>query len=414
MLQVSEAREKLLKHFSPGDVELVPITEAAGRVLADTVSAQLDSPIFSHSAMDGIAIIASDLDGFSEGNPTILSVIGEVAAGNRDTMEILPGQAALIMTGAPLPKGADTVIRVEDTNLNFSSGTIPGQVTIKIPAEKGSNIRRQGENYLAGDKILESGQTLLPQDVGMLAGLGKARIPVFKRPKVGIFSSGDEVVEPGTKLLPGQIWNSNSHMLAALVESCGGEVVRLGIIPDRIPEILAALNELVSKDVDLILTSGGVSMGTHDYIRKVLDEHGKLNFWKINMRPGKPLAFGRFAGIPFIGLPGNPVSSFVGALMFVCPALAKLSGSTRAVEPILSTATLEEDISSDGRESYFPGLLTFAAGKPRVRVVGNQSSGNLYALVQANCLIKIAPGVQSLRQESIVEIWKFNRGDSTL
>jgi molybdopterin molybdotransferase len=414
MLQVSEAREKLLQHFSPGEVEIVPFTEAAGRVLAESIIAELDSPSFSHSAMDGVAIFAGDLDGPSEKEPTVLSVIGEVAAGDGGALEIQPGQAALIMTGAPLPVGADTVIRVEDTDLDFSSGRLPERVTIYVPAEKGSNIRRRAENYRAGTEILEIGRSLLAQDIGMLAGLGKAQIAVFKRPKVGIFASGDEVVEPGTRLKPGQIWNSNSHMLAALVESCGGEVERLGIIPDRIPEILSALNELISIGADLILTSGGVSMGVHDYIRKVMEEQGQLNFWKINMRPGKPLAFGHFGGVPFIGLPGNPVSSFVGALMFVRPALFKMSGSNLQVEPSFSQAILGDDLMSDGRESYLPGLVKFKAGQERVRAVGNQSSGNLFALVQANCLIKIAPGVQSLRQESIVEIWKFNRGGSTL
>jgi molybdopterin molybdotransferase len=387
---------------------MIGINEASGRVLAQDIAADLDSPAFSHSAMDGIAVRASDLEEAPDGGPISLQITGEIAAGARNQLELKSGQAALIMTGAPLPVGADTVVRVEDTDLDFSKEEIPDRVTVLVPAEKGANIRAQGENYSGGTKILEAGRRLRAQDIGMLAALGKAEVSVYQRPRVGIFASGDEVVEPGKRLEPGQIWNSNSHMLAALVDGCGGKALSLGIIQDEIPAILSALEHLADAPVDLILTSGGVSMGTHDYIRRVLEKHGQLNFWKINMRPGKPLAFGHFQKIPFIGLPGNPVSSFVGARMFVCPALAKLSGQTSHLEPVLLPAVLKTDIYSDGRESYFPARAELVSGETRVSPIGNQSSGNLFALVQANCLIKVAPGVQSLRKDSIVEIWRFN------
>ena len=254
--------------------------------------------------------------------------------------------------------------------------------------------------------MLPAGHEILPQDVGLFAMLGKPAVEVFRKPLVGLFASGDELVEPGNPRGLGQIWNSNSHMLSALIREFGGEVVDLGIIPDAESAIHSALKKLHAVPVDLILTSGGVSMGLYDYVRRVLEAQGKLDFWKVNMRPGKPLAFGHFEKTPFIGLPGNPVSSFVGARVFVYPAISRMLGKDD-VDQYLANAILEEGVQSDGRESYLPGIYTETKNSPRVRLIGNQSSGNLFALVQANCLIKIAPGVQSLKQDSIVEIWRF-------
>jgi molybdopterin molybdotransferase len=405
MLQVTQARERLLKHFHPGQTETVTLIDAAGRVLADTVSAENDSPPFSHSSMDGVAVRFDDLQR-GAGLPISLRVIGKIAAGENSTLRLNPGESALIMTGAQLPAGADTVIRVEDTNLDFSAENKPGEVEIRTEVSRGENIRVQGENYQVGKVVFSPGHKVRPQDVGMMAMLGKSVIPVYKRPVVGIFATGDELVEPGNPLQTGQIWNSNSSMIGALVEDCGGTVVDLGIVRDTLDGVHSAFDTLIARSVDLILTSGGVSMGMHDYIRRIIEKYGEINFWKVNMRPGKPLAFGHYRDVPFIGLPGNPVSSFMGAQIFVCPAIHKMSGRSWS-EPMLFKARLDTSITSDGRESYIPGWHQLDGEGMVVAPVGNQSSGNLFALVQGNCLIKIAPGVQSLKQDSIVEIWKF-------
>jgi molybdopterin molybdotransferase len=406
MLQVSEARERLLEHFRRGKNEKVNITEAAGRVLAESVIADYDSPTFTNSAMDGVAVRHDDLTGASQRSPVTLEVVGEIPAGGAENIVVHPGQVAMIMTGAPLPEGADAVVRVEDTDLDYTSEFFTGSVDIYYAAAKGENIRFQGENYAAGSMVLAEGHEILPQDVGMFAMLGKPEVLVYKKPLVGMFASGDELVEPWDPLGEGQIWNSNSHMLAAMIRKFGGEVVDLGIIPDTEAAIHAALKKLDSVPVDLILTSGGVSMGLYDYVRRVLETYGRLSFWKVNMRPGKPLAFGHYRETPFIGLPGNPVSSFVGAWVFVFPAISKMLGKS-VVEKSFSHAILEENLQLDGRESYLPGRFTKEGKTQLVRTVGNQSSGNLFALVQANCLIKITPGVQSLKQDSVVEIWRF-------
>lgn len=406
MLLVDEARKRLLDNFSVIGTEKVDFRDAVGRVLAESAVANNDSPAFTHSAMDGIAVIARDLRGAGEGKPVRLNLIGKITAGESLNTEIESGQAALIMTGAPLPDGADAVVRVEDTDLDYTSQDFPESVAVFRRVDSGDNIRQRAENYSSGQTIMNAGRTLLPQDIGMFAMLGISNISVFKQPHVGIFASGDELVEPGTPLDSGQIWNSNSHMLSALVKLFGAKVTDLGIIPDTESAILDAFNTLHDLKVDLILTSGGVSMGMHDFVRIVIQRRGQLDFWKVNMRPGKPLAFGHFRGTAFIGLPGNPVSSFVGGMIFVGPAISKMLG--KPDEPKrTSQAVLGEDLVLDGRESYLPGTLSLEQDTLKVVTIGNQSSGNLFALVQANCLIKVPPGVQSLRQDSIVQVWYF-------
>lgn len=406
MLNVSEARKRLLTHFNQCKTEAIPFHEALGRVLARDVVAEYDSPQFSHSAMDGIAILHGDLVEVESNQPATLEIVGNIAAGDISDARLESGQAMLIMTGAAVPEGADAVVRVEDTNLDFNSEDVPNRVTVYKQVPAGENIRVQGENYPLGSTILNAGGILRPQDIGMLAMLGQAEITVYKKPRVGVFSSGDELVEPGKALADGQIWNSNSYMLTTLVERCGGVAVNLGIIQDSEESILAAFNKMVDLDVDLILTSGGVSMGIYDYVRRVLEKHGELAFWKVNMRPGKPLAFGKFRGVPFVGLPGNPVSSYVGYRIFVCPAISKMAGIPGRPNAYIE-AVLEDPVRSDGRESYLPGWYSKEGGTFRARLVGNQSSGNLYALVQANCLIIVPASVQSLKQDSIVHIWSF-------
>ncbi|MEN8240306.1 MAG: gephyrin-like molybdotransferase Glp [Chloroflexota bacterium] len=405
MLQVNEARERLLSYFSPVQSEMIKFSDALGRVLSADIYAEQDSPGFSHSAMDGIAVRSADISTAGKGKPVPLKIVGKIAAGDHPGNRVGSGEGVLIMTGAMVPPGADAVVRVEDTDLDFSKEALPSEAQVVHPVSPGENIRIQGENYNKGSLILNAGEALLPQDVGMLAMLGKETVSVYRQPRVGIFSSGDELIEPGNPLSEGQIWNSNSHMLSALVKSCGSQVVDLGIVADTELDILSAFEQLIEAKVDLIITSGGVSMGVHDYVRKVIEKHGKLDFWKVNMRPGKPLAFGKYKGTQFVGLPGNPVSSFVAYTIFVCPAIMRLAGKREENERI-EKAVIETDFFSDGRESYLPGTWKVKGKQLRVTLTGNQSSGNLYALVQSNCLIKIPAGVQLLRRDSIVDIRK--------
>jgi len=254
---------------------------------------------------------------------------------------------------------------------------------------------------------LEKGRKLLPQDVGILASIGLARIPVFRRPRVALFSSGDELVPPGEPLGPGQIYDSNGFVLAAMLERAGAEILRLPTAPDDPEQIENTLNRAVSEKVDLIVTSAGVSVGAFDFVRQVIEAHGQLDFWRVNMRPGKPLAFGSFSGVPLIGLPGNPVSAFVGCRVFVVPVIDRLSGRERGFSH-RRKAVLGEPIESDGRESYLRATVQYPDGKPTAILTGHQGSGNLYSLVQANALLIVPSGVKSLPSGAEVEIWFFD------
>lgn len=405
LLSVSEAREKLLRTFAPLPSETIPLTQAAGRVLAEAILAPSDLPPFSNSSMDGFAVRAADLTAADAEHPARLRVVADIPAGKLSSNPLRPGQAARIMTGAPLPPRADTVVPVEDTDFNQrdAGSPPPAEVAIFRAVSLGAYVRPRGEDLHAGEMVMSAGTVVRPKEVGMLAMLGHAEVRVTRRPRVAVLSSGDELLPVGAPPEPGKIYESNAHTLSALIEETGATPLNLGISPDRPEAVQERLDYAVSQGADVILTSAGVSVGAYDFVRHVVEMHGRLAFWRVNMRPGKPLAFGAYRGLPFIGLPGNPVSTYVGFEVFVRPALCQLLGKPWKRETL--RARLDEPMESDGRESYLRGIMTVREGVYSVRLTGHQGSGNHYSLVQANAFIIIPPGVKSLPLGSEVDIW---------
>lgn len=394
MLSVTEARERILSHFQTTAEEKIRLIECASRVLAADIIAAHDLPPFDNSSMDGFAIRADD-----SANATVprvtLNVVTDIPAGSTPTVTLARGQAARIMTGAQLPKGADAVIPVEDTDFHSrDAGTAaPQTVSFTRKVQVGENVRPRGMDLRAGDLILNKGHRLKPQDLGMLAMLGVTQVQVHRKPRVALFSSGDELLEVDVPLTESKIYDSNSHTLAALIEGGGAEVMRLGIAQDTHESVESLLQKAVSEGVDLIVSSAGVSVGAFDFVKGVVESNGRLDFWRVNMRPGKPLAFGEYGGIPFIGLPGNPVSAFVGFEVFVRPALERMGGQMDGTR-LTVRVRCGEQIESDGRESYLRAKIRIENGIHMADLTGHQGSGNLLSLVQANALLIIPAGVK--------------------
>lgn len=402
MLSVHEARERILAQFSPLDTTRCPLELAASRVLAETIRAESDLPAFDNSSVDGFAVRAMDVAEV----PVILPVVADVPAGKAPNFRLQAGQAARIMTGAMLPAGADAVVMVEDTDFGHraAGASAPQQVCIQKTVRPGENLRKRGADLRAGQEILPKGQVLRPQDIGMLAMLGAATVPVYRKPKVAIVSSGDELLPVDAPPEDGKIHDTNTYTLAAMAAQTGCEVLRLGVAADRREAIQAILDQAVEAGVDVIVSSAGVSVGAFDFVKEVVESAGTLDFWKVNMRPGKPLAFGSYRGIPFFGLPGNPVSSFVGFLVFARPALRRLGGLEAARQDTVRVV-LAEAVESDGRESYLRAVVTRENGISTARLTGHQGSGNLFSLVQANALLIIPSGVKSCPPGTEVEAW---------
>lgn len=407
MISVSQARIQILDSLSLLPIETIKLENSRNRVLAEPIIADQDSPSFDNSSMDGIALVAADIASAHPDHPVQLELIGSIPAGLVAGEKISKGKAIQIMTGAPIPDGADTVVQVEHTDLDFSKPVNQDTVLVRLSSQKGTNIRRQGEFYKKGDALLSPGHKMRAQDTAVVAMTGKPTVKVRSQPKVGLLTTGDELVPPGKELLPGKIRDTNSYMLASLLEDSGADVIRTGIIPDTEEAVLGALQFLVQSGVHLILTSGGVSMGAYDIVRRVLEAKGTLKLWRVNMRPGKPLAFGEFQNVPFIGLPGNPVSAFVGFNIFVRPALMKMSGEDFIIYP-LQKAKLKHSVESDGRESYIPANLSQADDEWVVEPAVNQSSGNLFALIPGNSLIIVPNSVKFLSKGELVSVLKLD------
>ncbi len=403
LLPAAAALERILRAFLPLDTETIPLTDALRRVLAADIHAPHALPPFAAASMDGFAVRLQDLHPI----PARLRVIGEASAGKPPSQTVGPQEAIRIATGATLPPGADTVVPVEHTDhLARSENRPPFVHILRAPTQIGANIRPAGSDIASGQQIFSAGQVLRPQDVGMLALLGLGQVAVRRQPRVALLSSGDELLHPGAPLQPGKIYDANTFSLSSLLTSLGAQVLPLGIARDDPQAIRHRLQMAANQQADLIISSAGVSMGHRDYIKDVLAAEGQLDLWRINMRPGKPLTFGHYQNIPFIGLPGNPVSAFVGCLVFVRPALRKMLGlppnARRTVQ-----ATLEESVHSDGRETYLRGVLRWQNGQAFARLTGQQSSGHLYSLVQANALLILPAGVKSLPEKAPITAWLF-------
>ncbi|MFZ5855243.1 MAG: gephyrin-like molybdotransferase Glp [Chloroflexota bacterium] len=399
MLSVLEAQERILQKIHAVGQTKFPLEHAARRVLAEDIVAAADLPNFDNSAMDGFALRSQD----TSASRVTLRVVADLAAGAAPTGSLAAGEAARIMTGAPLPPGADAVIPVEETDFSERGAGVPAPETVTITqkVDTGENIRPRGTDVRAGQAVLAAPHRLRAQDLGMLAMLGIANVPVYNIPRIALLSSGDELIPVDAPLTEGKIHDSNSYALAAQIEEAGAEAVRLGVARDERAAVESLLDRAADMAVDMIVTSAGVSVGAFDFVKEVVEAKGSLNFWRVNMRPGKPLAFGEYRGIPFVGLPGNPVSAFVTFEVFVRPALEKLSG----LEPRprrRTTVRLAEAIESDGRESYLRAVVD---EQGVARLTGHQGSGNLFSLVQANALLIIPAGVKSRPASSEVEAW---------
>ena len=409
LISVLEAQSRIISSIDIGPWEEVAIEQSFHRILAQELFADMDIPAADLSGMDGYVVRNDDILAAASNKPVTLDVIAEIPAGKFPDIILQPGQSARIMTGAALPEGGDTVIPFEDISNpdQFNHPLNREKIEITSPLPGGSNVRPRGEDVRNGSLILPKYHKLEPQDIGMLAMTGSSRIKVMSKPCVGIFSTGDELILPGQPHTPGKIYESNSYMLAALVEKFGGHPVLVGKAADN-PEIIeSALNDLVVRNVNFILTSGGVSVGTHDYVREVIVKTGIIEFWKVNIRPGKPLVFGEYHGIPYFGLPGNPVSSFVSFLVFVLPAIRKFLGMP-PLERNCVKAVLEHPVQSDGRESYLRAELSQRNGIYYADLSNHQGSGNLYSLVQADALLIIPSGVKSHPAGTEVDSWLIN------
>ena len=402
LLSVREAQERILQKIRPVGQTHVPLDQAARRVLAQNIRADTDLPLFDNSSMDGFAVRAVD----TSASRVTLRVVADIAAGASLTSgysRLAPGEAARIMTGAPLPAGADAVIPVEETDFTERGSGVPApaQVTISRKVDAGENVRPRGSDVRAGQPVLAAHQRLRPQELGLLATLGAATVPVYEIPRVALLSSGNELLPVEAPLTEGKIHDSNSYAIAAQIEEAGARVLRLGVAADERAAVESLLERAVEAAADLIVTSAGVSVGAFDFVKEVVESKGNLDFWRVNMRPGKPLAFGEYRGIPFIGLPGNPVSAFVTFEVFARPAIEKLSG----LEPRprrRTTVRLAEAVESDGRESYLRAVVREDGS---ARLTGHQGSGNLLSLVQANALLIIPAGVKSRPAGQEVEAW---------
>lgn len=387
-LSAAEAAVRILADVRRQPALRVPLDDALDSVLAEPVVSPLDIPAWTNSAMDGYAARGEDVRGASADRPVRLRVIEQIPAGAFPTRPLAAGECARIFTGAPLPEGADTVIRQEDTDLGAET------VTIVRDRDVGVNIRRVGEDVRRGTTVLAPGAALGPAHLGVLASLAVANPLVCRRPRVAILGSGDEIVDvdqPEEILSGRKTASSNSHTLVALVRRAGGEPVNLGIARDT----PASLREHLSRalDCDLLVTSAGISVGEHDYVRSVLEELGaEQRFWKLRMRPGAPVGFGLLGGIPWIGLPGNPVSTMVTFELFVRPAVRKMSGHllpfrraipVRAAEPISLKPKLQH---------FLRGIVTEGPAGPEARLTGPQGSGILTSMILANALLVIPEG----------------------
>ncbi len=406
LISVDEARQRILDSLPPVNTLDLPLRTCMGRVLAGDIRAGVELPSFDNSGMDGFAVRAADTLGASPASPRTLRVVADIPAGTMPQQPIGPGEAARIMTGAPIPPGADAVVPVEDTDFNYrlAGEPAPQNVNVFQPVKPGRNIRLRGSDVALGQVVMQSGQRLRAQDLGLLSMLGFASVPVYRQPRMALFSGGDELILVDEPLVPGKVRDANAYTLTALAQSAGAEVIFLGIAADARESVQNVLERAVEQQVDLIVSSAGVSVGAFDFVKEVVESRGHLNFWKVNMRPGKPLTFGAYRDIPFFGLPGNPVSAFIGFEVFVRPAIERLSGCRCGARPI-QKVLLDEAIESDGRESYLRAVVSDVNGQLRARLTGHQGSGNLLSLVQANALLIIPSGVKSLPPGASVDAW---------
>jgi molybdopterin molybdotransferase len=404
-ISVSEALQTILSYFAPLEPAALPIEQALGLVLAEAISSDIDLPPFDNSSMDGYAVRAEDVLNATEDNPARLRVTGYLPAGAAPgpSDHVEAGTAFRIMTGAPVPPGANAVVPFESTNEGHalaSPGLQPqdaratpaivgNEVLIYKGSKRGDYIRRMGEDVRRGEVVLRPGITIRPAEIAILASVGRKTVSVHRRPRVAVLATGDELVDIDQAPGPGQIRNTNNYAIAAQVASWGAIPFNLGVARDDREHLAAKLHEALDLQPDLLITSAGVSVGDYDIVKEVLMSLGNISVWRVRVKPGKPLAFGRLgeAGVPFLGLPGNPVSSMVSMELFGRPALMKMLGKSRLQRPIISVRAAEPLDNAGGREHYMRGIVTREADGYVAHSAGKQESNILTALSRANALL---------------------------
>jgi molybdopterin molybdotransferase len=409
MLSVEDALDRILSFFQVLGPEEKPLLEALGQVLVEDATSPYNIPPMDNSAMDGYAVQAADVKGASKDSPVSLRVIGHVAAGHLPTEIVGPGTAIRIMTGAPIPDGADAVVPFEDTD-ELDRRAAGGEITdigIRFEVKGGADIRPAGQDVQTGTKVLAKGSVLRPSEVGVLASLGFGNVKVVRRPVVAILATGDELLEPGEEYGAGKIYNSNNFSVAASVLRYGGLPKMLGIARDNLDSMNAKLEE--GLDADMLITSAGVSKGDYDMVKDVLAQHGKIDFWSVKMRPAKPLAFGVLNApdgrkVPHLGLPGNPVSALVAFEQFGRAAIHKMMGKTELAKPTIEAVLDEPIYNNDGRRVYARAIITRQNGTYHVKLTGDQGSNLLTSMARANGLAICPEDVQKMEAGDKVQV----------
>ena len=404
MISVEEARARILEFIQRLPAEDKHLADALGQVLAEDVTSPITIPPLDNTAMDGYAVRAADTEGASQSRPRTLRVVGEVAAGYIYQGEVLPGTAVRIMTGAPIPLGADSVVPFEETDEppgrvfgSFAKGR--PEVGVYKAARSGNNVRRAGEDVVRGALVLREGTELHAAQIGVLASLGRQTVRVYRRPVVALLSTGDELLALGQTHTEGKIYDSNAYSIAALVAEAGGVPRSLGIARDTVEDLTAKVH--AGLDADLLITSAGVSRGDYDVVKDVLLREGEVGFWSVRMRPGKPLAFGSFPApdgrrVPHLGLPGNPVSSMVAFELFGRAAVFKLMGKRGWERPSVRVRVEDRVVNYDARRFLARAIVSQREGRYFASLTGSQSSGVLTSMALANALVVCPEDVPAL------------------
>jgi len=384
MISVEQALEKVLSYVAVLGEEECPILDCPGQVLAEDIYSSINVPPLDNTAMDGYAMRSRDTLGASQQSPQLLQIIDTLPAGSIPKKKVTTGTAVRIMTGAPIPAGADSVVKFEDTDESQRKGNIT-EIGILHEVKAGTNIRRAAEDIAQGSLVLTAGTVIRPSEVGVLASLGRSTVKVIRRPVVAILATGNELVDINQPLPPGKIYNSNSYGVAAQVRRYGGIPRIIGVSLDTEDSLMAKLR--MALDSDMLITTGGVSMGDYDVVKDILAREGEIVFWQVRMKPGKPLAFGRIKEIPHLGLPGNPVSSMITFELFARPAILKMLGKKDLTKPTIEAIIENPVVNNDGRRIFARAVVEKRNGQYFARLTGPQGSGILTSMTLANGLV---------------------------
>ena len=419
MISFEQALEKILSHIDVLKEERRPILDCLGQVLAEDVCSGINVPPWDNSAMDSYAVQSKDTYNASPNSPRFLSVVGTVAAGYVSQHEVKPGTAIRIMTGAPIPKGADSVVSFEDTNEALRKGP-SSEVGILHKVKSGSNIRQAGEYIAAGSTVLRQGTPIGPLEVGILASLGRTTVAVIRRPVVAILATGDELEDINQPLSAGKVYNSSTYSLAAMVRHCGGVPNILGVASDREDLLIGRIHQ--GLNADMLVTTGGTSAGDYDLIKDVLAKEGEIIFETVRIRPGKSLAFGKIKGfgnggiarnMPLLALPGNPVGSMVAFELFARPAILKMMGKINLDRPSIEAVLEDSIVNSDGFRIFALARVEKRGGQYSVRLNGRRGAGVLTSITSANGLVTVPEDKAKVEKGDKVQVLMLDWNEST-